>query len=1792
MERKIISTLRSKALSTTMLNAAMLLGSVALISVPAYAQTSAPAPSMAENAGGGDTAISNPSASTVLPTGGVVTRGQAGIVTSGNAMTITQRTQRAVINWNSFSVGADGRVNFVQPDARSGMLNRVTGNTTSEIAGQITANGSVYLINPNGIAITSEGNVRTGGSFVASTLDMADDDFMNGTDRFVGKGASAKVSNAGRINAGEGAYVALLGGSVSNSGTISVPLGRVGLGSGEHIALDINGGSFMQVAVPTSALGAAGDALVDHSGAITLNGGRVELRAATLKDAVRNVINMSGSINADNATGDGGSIILFGGDGGLTTASGSLTARATGASGNGGFIETSGAYVNLDGISVSTTAANGNTGQWLIDPVDFIVAASGGDMTGATLTANLASNNVTIQSGQGATGTAGNININDAVSWNANTLTLQAVNDINVNAVMGATGTARFVGITGDTGLTGTSTNANAELTFALGSSGFTGRLDLAPTAGFRLNGQDYTIITSLGAAGSTTGTDLQGMQGNLGGRYVLGANIDASATSEWNGGAGFTPVGNQGSRFTGRFSGLGHSISGFVINDNQANIDFNGIALFGASNGHISSVRLENSTISVNSLGFGTRLTGALVGINYGTVVSSSSSGQILFLGRQAAAQVIGGLIGDNYGTVAKSFSTSNVTGSDSPYIGGLVGRNNINSVIVQSFATGSVIAGNRGGNAGGLVGQNIGGMIDQSFATGDVHASWSATTIGGLVGMNTSSSVISNSFARGNVFADIPPTLSSSGGIAGLVGLNNGEIRQSYSTGSVNNSSTLASGGLIAANAIFRGTVINSFWDTQSSGMLTSGGGTGLTTAQMQDFGTFATTYAGWDFTNVWSPPSQTGQAGQTANYYPELYALSPVVYALPGGSRTYGSTAALGTTRGGPSSYAFGPQGDALSSSALFSTTATSASNVGTYAVTTNAPIATSDAGLTYRVIAGTPSNLTITPAPLTITYTAAPITTVYGTPMPAGGGTVSATGLVNGDTWFGVTIGAPVFINGITAATPVGNYAVTGAGLAANSTNYTFTFVQAAGNATALRVNPRPITISANPLSRLYGSANRALTYTVGGSGLINGDTLTGALATSATTASNVGTYAITQGDLAASSNYVVTYNGANLWVTPAPLTVTVLGGTSVYGQSPANPGLGYSGLVNGESASAVTGLFNTLNITNTTNVGVYNGGIGGTLTNPNYYVLSTVLGGWSVTRAPVTVTYTANPLSIIYGNAAAGLSGTTIATGLVNGEALASVTTGTAAFTTTAGATSNVGTYAINGSGLAGNSGNYAFTFAQAAGNANALTIAARPITISADPLSRLYGGTNPALTYTVGGSGLVIGDTLTGALATTATTASNVGTYAITQGNLAASSNYAVTYDGANLSVTPAQLTLVYSANGATSVYGNAIAALSGSVAGTGFVNGDTVASLTGTAAWTTSASNTANVGNYAISGSGLTSGNYTITANQAADNATAYVITARPITISANPLSQLYGSANPSLTYSVGGLGLVNGDALTGALATTATTASNVGSYAITQGNLAASSNYAVTYNGGNLVVNPAPLTVTYTANPLSSVYGNSISGLSGAISASGLVNGDTLGVVTTGAAAWTTAAGATSNVGSYAINGSGLNANSGNYTFTFAQPAGNANALTITARPLTITANPLERAFAAPNPQLAYVVSPTNANSGLVNGNILTGGLATLATQQSASGVYPITLGTLTAGSNYIINFIGAGLTINLPPIQALNSFNDGPASDGMDATANPLGSAKTCPPAEISSDYRDDGEVVVTSGGQCAD
>jgi filamentous hemagglutinin family protein len=128
-----------------------------------------------------------------LPQGGKVIAGGATIGhASGKGLNVQQSTNRAVIDWNSFSIGSGETVTFLLPSATSATLNRVTGSMTSVIAGELHSNGELYLINPNGIEITPTGVINTR-SFAASALAISDTDFLSGKNLFTGNGDGNKM---------------------------------------------------------------------------------------------------------------------------------------------------------------------------------------------------------------------------------------------------------------------------------------------------------------------------------------------------------------------------------------------------------------------------------------------------------------------------------------------------------------------------------------------------------------------------------------------------------------------------------------------------------------------------------------------------------------------------------------------------------------------------------------------------------------------------------------------------------------------------------------------------------------------------------------------------------------------------------------------------------------------------------------------------------------------------------------------------------------------------------------------------------------------------------------------------------------------------------------------------------------------------------------------------------------------------------------------------------------------------------------------------------------------------------------------------------------------------------------------------------------------------------------------------------------------------------------------------------------------------------------------------------------
>jgi filamentous hemagglutinin family protein len=234
------------------------------------------------------------------PTGGEVRAGDAAIGVTGNGLLITQGSDRAVIDWNSFSVGQGGRVDFRNGDGAT--LNRVTGDSVSRIDGSLTASGSVYVMNGAGVVIGATGVVDVGGSFVASTLDVSDADFMNAGDLLFAGDSDASVINFGRIGA-LGGDVALIGARVENRGTIVAQDGTAALAAGYEVLMRdaaLADGQFV--------------VRIGGEGTQALNAGRIEAAAVELRANQGNVLalagNTEGLIRAEGIATTGGRIFL------------------------------------------------------------------------------------------------------------------------------------------------------------------------------------------------------------------------------------------------------------------------------------------------------------------------------------------------------------------------------------------------------------------------------------------------------------------------------------------------------------------------------------------------------------------------------------------------------------------------------------------------------------------------------------------------------------------------------------------------------------------------------------------------------------------------------------------------------------------------------------------------------------------------------------------------------------------------------------------------------------------------------------------------------------------------------------------------------------------------------------------------------------------------------------------------------------------------------------------------------------------------------------------------------------------------------------------------------------------------------------------------------------------------------------------------------------------------------------------------------------------------------------------
>ncbi|MBX9861166.1 MAG: filamentous hemagglutinin N-terminal domain-containing protein [Hyphomicrobium sp.] len=331
-------------------------------------------------------ATSNPNAADVVA-------GKVSIEQSGSKLNVFQQTDKAIINWQSFNIAPNEHTQFHQPSASSIALNRITGTQKpSQIFGQLSANGRILIINPDGVLFGPGSRVDVAG-LVVTTSDIRNEDFLGGRYLFnIPGNPNASIVNLGTISVTEHGIAALVAPAVRNAGTVSARLGKVSLASGSRFTLDLYGDNLINLAVGDEITHAVVDVgtgrpvadLVTNTGKISADGGTVALSAATARVAVDSVINNRGIIEARTIARSKGKIILGAQTATSKTAgapkqhvnvSGVLDASGRGEGDSGGSVLVLGEDITLAGTLIDASGHSGG-GKVLV----------GGDYGGGTLT--------------------------------------------------------------------------------------------------------------------------------------------------------------------------------------------------------------------------------------------------------------------------------------------------------------------------------------------------------------------------------------------------------------------------------------------------------------------------------------------------------------------------------------------------------------------------------------------------------------------------------------------------------------------------------------------------------------------------------------------------------------------------------------------------------------------------------------------------------------------------------------------------------------------------------------------------------------------------------------------------------------------------------------------------------------------------------------------------------------------------------------------------------------------------------------------------------------------------------------------------------------------------------------------------------------------------------------------------------------------------------------------------------------------------------------------------------------
>ncbi|MFA6015297.1 MAG: MBG domain-containing protein, partial [Gallionellaceae bacterium] len=1217
-------------------------------------------------------ALAAPPAPDQLPTGGQLLAGQATVTQAAARMDIRQTTPRAVVEWQTFNVGSQAQVNINQPSAQSVLLNRVLDTQASQIFGRITANGQVFLTNPNGVYFSPSASVDVGG-LVATTHHISNADFMAGKNQFHRNGATGSIVNEGNLTAALGGYIALLAPEVRNQGVIIAQLGTVAMAAGDAYELQFDGNNTLANLRVTPA---TIKALVENKNAIHAPGGLIILSAQAANQLQGSVVNNSGMLEAGGIVQRGGRIFLDSGENGQTTVSGTVDTNSI--NNQGGSVAVSGKHVLVDDNAVfkASGATGGGTinigGGWQGAPLPSPAAGESATQATAVYVAKTAR----LDASATDTGNGGEV-----VVWSDIHNTDSAT---RVYGTLLATG-----GMNGGNGGRIETSGHWLETTGAQGSAA-------APQgkAGVWLFDPYNVTITSATANGSFSATSPDIWTPSATASTLLNTDIQTKL--------------NAGTSVTVTTTGAGSESGDITVNapltwsagkltltaHNNLNIN---ASLNASSTGTLAFAYGQSSTAGTGSTY--TVATGTTINIPLATAFTwqKGSTGTIKNLvldngllrfgnGTQASVSAIGQLEQPSYfdNTSVVNGVTRNgwykLTIGANPLdfeVGtGGVGTSNWNrngtflntQTNLAAAASGSTLEISKYKEGTG----SITASINLGFTTGEVIKVANTFTLSSGSSFLKTDTVLTNagSVAANNVrlwvgtrddwVGNADATIKAKGNITAngfeqiltqttqakalkitetTTGQGAAALFYSTSSGadtSVNSccSFTNATGTDPRLSAIVTGSVATPAATDGSYALFMR-----LADLTVGQSGSMTWYYAAGAVSNINSVVTQVSNSAGVSAATPITVTINPLsIYYGDTPSYTYSLVSGTLT-------------GTTLNSILSGTPTCSVCTTPGTYSVTAGSVASTSNSyALTWQN-----GSLTVNKAPLTVT--ADNTSRYYGAANPTL--TSTLTGFKNNETasTAGIT-GAAILSTTATTTSGAGTVAITPSAGTLLANNYTFTNLV---NGT-LTINPAPLTITANNATKTYGQTVTFAGNEFASSGLKNSETI-GSVNLTSSGAINTANASTTAYPVVASSasggtfntsNYSISYINGGLTVNKAPLTVMASAATKTYDGLAFSGGNGvtYSGLVNGEAATVLGGtLAYSGTAQNAINAGSYVITPGG-LTSGNY-TLSYSDGALTVNKAALTVA--ANAATKTYdGLAFSGGNGVSYS-GLVNGE---------------------------------------------------------------------------------------------------------------------------------------------------------------------------------------------------------------------------------------------------------------------------------------------------------------------------------------------------------------------------------------------------------------------------------------------------------------------------------------------------------------------------------------------------------